>query len=448
MSGKLVKLGDCVKQYRNEILVDDLTNYGQITVSETGTISFRGIKTGKDIGRKRQFVLDLKTHQNTLIFTRQGIYNGAIGFAPPDTDGCIATENMPMFSLKPEISRAYIEQLLLSSVFKNEVKKLAPKGAAQKSIHERELLEIELPLPSIDRQSNIADTVAKKRSIVGYLQYEITHQQSLLGKLKQAILQEAIQGRLTADWRAANPGVEPASELLQRIQDEKARLIAKKKIRKEKPLPKITPEEIPFEIPDGWEWCRLNDLGYVGTGATPSTEKKAYYENGLIPWITSSATGKSFVHEPDKLITDLALAETNCSVYQKHTLLVAMYGQGKTRGQVTELMIAAATNQACAAIVIPQTFKATNKFAKLAMQENYEQIRKLAQGGSQPNLNLSKVKSRLIPLPPLAEQAAIVERVEALMATYHELEAEIASSRTHAADLLQAVLKEAFAPAS
>ena len=125
-----------------------------------------------------------------------------------------------------------------------------------------------------------------------------------------------------------------------------------------------------------------------------------------------------------------------------------MYGQGKTRGQVTELLIEATTNQACAAIVIPKPFKETNQFTKLAMEENYEKIRELAQGGSQPNLNLTKIKSRLIPLPPLAEQAAIVERVEDLMATCRELETEIERSRTHAADLLQAVLKEAFAPAN
>ena len=103
-----------MRQYRDEIWVDDAKSYGQITVSSTGTISYRGTKSGGAIGRKRQFMVNLKAHPNTLIFTRQGIYDGAIGFAPPDTDGCIATENMPLFSLKPSISREYIEQLLLS----------------------------------------------------------------------------------------------------------------------------------------------------------------------------------------------------------------------------------------------------------------------------------------------------------------------------------------------
>ena len=252
MNNRCVTLGSCLRQYRDEIWVDDTKDYGQITVSSTGTISHRGTKSGGAIGRKRQFVVNLKTHPNTLIFTRQGIYDGAIGFAPLNTDGCIATENMPLFSLKPGISREYFEQLLLSPIFKSEVKKLAPKGAAQKSIHERELLDVSIPLPSLESQIAIAKAVAKKRQIVGSLKNEIAHQQSLLAKLKQAILQEAIQGKLTADWRAAHSDVEPASQLLHRIQAEKARLIAAKKLRPEKPLPKITPAEIPFEIPKGW----------------------------------------------------------------------------------------------------------------------------------------------------------------------------------------------------
>jgi len=295
-------------------------------------------------------------------------------------------------------------------------------------------------------QQKIVDQYEQGKTTSLKLQYEIEHQETLLGKLKQAILQEAIQGKLTKEWRSENPDTEPAAELLERIQKEKAQLIADKKIRKQKPLPEITPEETPFDIPKSWEWCRLTDLGYVGTGATPKKDNKAYYEQGDVPWITSSATGSPFVSEPETMITKLAVKETNCSIYPKHTLLVAMYGQGKTRGQVTELLIEATTNQACAAIVIPDCFRQTNQFTKLVIRENYHRIRELAQGGAQPNLNLTKVKSSLVPLPPLAEQAAIVGRVEALMESCRALETEIEHRRTHADHLLQAVLKEAFSP--
>ena len=117
----------------------------------------------------------------------------------------------------------------------------------------------------------------------------ITYQETLLAKLKQTILQEAIQGKLTADWRAANPGVEPASELLHRIQAEKARLIAEKKIGKEKPLSEIVPEEVPFEIPEEWEWCRLGGITIHSLGKMLDKGKnrgvmKPYLRNLNVQW--------------------------------------------------------------------------------------------------------------------------------------------------------------------
>ncbi|MEK0448228.1 MAG: hypothetical protein RL088_496 [Verrucomicrobiota bacterium] len=437
MNNRCVTLGSCLRQYRDEIWVDDSKDYGQITVSSTGTISHRGTKSGGAIGRKRQFVVNLKTHPNTLIFTRQGIYDGAIGFAPPDTDGCIATENMPLFSLNPGISREYIEQLLLSPVFKSEIKKLAPKGAAQKSIHERELMDVSIPLPSLESQIAIAEAVAKERQIVGSLQHEITHQQSLLAKLKQAILQEAIQGKLTADWRAANPDVEPASQLLHRIQAEKARLIAAKKIRPEKPLPKITPAEIPFEIPKGWEWCLLEELVLFTNGKAHEqiVDPKGRYVLVNSRFVSTGGVTKKFsraILTPIS-IGDLALVMSDvpdgralgrCFLVDKddHYTLNQRIGALRMLGQIDPM------------------------FAFLVLDRNRHFL-SFNDGKKQTNLMKREILSCPFPLPPLAEQAAIVERVEALMTTCRALEAEIEQARTHAAHLLQAVLKEAFAPA-
>src|SRR5690606_10940311 len=95
------------------------------------------------------------------------------------------------------------------------------------------------------------------------------NQKRLITALKQAVLQEAIQGKLTEEWRKQNPDVEPTSELLKRIKAEKAQLIKDKKIRKEKPLPPITEDEIPFELPDGWVWCRFVDIAEIARGGSP-----------------------------------------------------------------------------------------------------------------------------------------------------------------------------------
>ena len=445
MNQTFVELGECITQYRNEIWVDDSQKYGQITVSSTGKISHRGTKNGSTIGRKRQFVLDLKTHPNTLTFTRQGVYDGAIGFAPPDTDGCIATENMPMFSLKDGINREFIEQLLISAIFKNEIKKLAPKGAAQKSIHERELLKVKIPLPHLKTQDTITDLVRNQREIMNGLEYEITHQQTLIGKLKQAILQEAIQGKLTEDWRADHPDVEPASYLLQRIQAEKARLIAEKKIRKEKPLPQITPEEIPFEIPTGWEWCRLGSIARHSLGKMLDRGKnkgtpKPYLRNLNVQWfrvVLSDLHEMPFEdHEVEKysvLKGDIVICEGGYP------------GQAAIWGYDEPIMFQKALHRVR---FFENGYEPTLFVQYLKLADGAGFLKDYFTGSGIKHFTGYALRQFVVPLPPLAEQAAIVERVEVLMTTCLALEAETEQSRTHAAHLLQAVLKEAFAPAS
>ena len=227
-------------------------------------------------------------------------------------------------------------------------------------------------------------------------------------KLRQRILDLAIRGKLVPQ----DPNDEPASVLLDRIRAEKERLIAEGKIKRPKAnkstdkshYQHFTP---PFDIPDSWEWVRLEEIAKIGTGATPSKSNREYY-GGNINWVSSSVTSSPYVDVPTDFITELALKETNCEIYPIGTLLMAMYGEGKTRGQVTELRIEAASNQACAAIIpyVPST----KNFVKLYLLANYYQLRRLAEGGNQPNLNLGKISSLYIPIPPVQEQQRILEQ--------------------------------------
>jgi len=123
--------------------------------------------------------------------------------------------------------------------------------------------------------------------------------------------------------------------------------------------------------------------------------------------------------------------------------LVAMYGEGKTRGQVTELAIEATINQACAAVVVDET-KARKGFLKLALQANYLKMRELAEGGNQPNLNLSKIKAFPLPLPSLAEQEEVVRRVETLFAFAERLQRRYEATSAQVEQLTPSVLAKAF----
>jgi type I restriction enzyme S subunit len=161
-------------------------------------------------------------------------------------------------------------------------------------------------------------------------------------------------------------------------------------------------------VPEGWVWCRLKDIARIGTGSTPLTSDSSYYAEGKIPWINSSTTNDPFVNSASNYITEKALKETNCTVYPIGTLIVAMYGEGKTRGQLSELNIEAATNQACAAIQLFLKERAFVDFIKYCIQNNYEKLRSESKGGNQPNLNLTIISNFLVPIPPFSEQGRIV----------------------------------------
>lgn len=234
--------------------------------------------------------------------------------------------------------------------------------------------------------------------------------------LKNALLQEAVQGKLVP--QIASEG--NASDLLEEIRKEKTKLVKEGKIKKEKHLPEITEEEIPFEIPENWCWCRIKDIAYVSTGMTPLKSESKFYENGNIPWVTSTLTSSDYIDKADTYITEFALNNTSLDLYPKHTLILAMYGQGKTRGQISELLIPATINQACAAIELFLNEETLRKYMKLFHNWNYNNLRKEAAGSAQPNLNLNIIQNTIFPLPPLAEQKRIVAAIEKFMPLIEE----------------------------
>lgn len=229
--------------------------------------------------------------------------------------------------------------------------------------------------------------------------------------MKKSILQYAIQGKLVEQRPEEGTG----KELYRQIQAEKQRLIKEGKIKKEKPLPEIVEDEIPFDIPESWKWVRVGNVFNVGTGMTPLKTEVKFYQNGTIPWVTSSLTSQRYIADAETKITEYALENTSLAIYPAHTLIVAMYGQGKTRGQVSELLIDATVNQACAALGNIVVDKCLVSYTYYFFLFNYEMLRKKAEGTSQPNLNVGKIKETLIPLPPLAEQKRIVAKLEEIL---------------------------------
>jgi type I restriction enzyme S subunit len=148
-----------------------------------------------------------------------------------------------------------------------------------------------------------------------------------------------------------------------------------------------------------------------------------------------------YVDEASEFVTKLALAETNLTLYPVGTLLIAMYGEGKTRGKCAELRIPAATNQALSALQVASSVRG---YLRHFLELNYEEMRKVASGGVQPNLNLSLVRAVCVPLPPLSEQARMVAEVDRHLSIIREVEAEVDASLQRAQTLRISSLANAF----
>lgn len=262
-----------------------------------------------------------------------------------------------------------------------------------------------------------------------------------IDQLKQCVLQLAVMGRLVPQ----GTDDEPATVFLRKIAARKNRLYKEGKIRRPKNFSEIQADEMPFPLRQGWEWSRLGDFSVVGTGSTPSRDNLAYYDPPTINWVTSGETEAEYIFETKEKISSKALEETSISVYPAGALVVAMYGQGRTRGQISELMIDAGTNQACAAISLICEALEHRKYIKLFFKKSYEELRMHAAGGAQPNLNVRKVSQMVVPMPPLDEQRRIVAKVEELTALCDALKVRIQQAQITQAHLADAIVEQAVA---
>lgn len=189
---------------------------------------------------------------------------------------------------------------------------------------------------------------------------------------------------------------------------------------------------------------KIIEIADVNTGATPKRGNSKFWNNGTIPWVTSTVVNNDFVNEPSELITEEAIKQTNCKLIPKGSLLIAMYGEGKTRGKCSELNIDTATNQALAGITLFEKHKDSKQFVKWFFVKNYEKIRLLSSGGVQPNLNLTIIKNTIIPFPEPKEQIKIVREIESRLSVCDKVEESITESLEKAQALRQSILKKAF----
>jgi type I restriction enzyme, S subunit len=256
------------------------------------------------------------------------------------------------------------------------------------------------------------------------------------------LLKAAVTGELTREWREANHPAETGADLLARIRAEQNGPIQRSgRRRRTAPLGPIDTDSLPA-LPEGWVWSSVGDLFEVTTGSTPSRAEPSYW-GGTIPWVSSGEVAFCRIKKTRECVTSFALRGSSNRIHPPGTVLLAMIGEGKTRGQCAILDIAACNNQNSAAIRVGST-TIEPRYIYYVLQERYYRSRKESQGGNQPALNGQKVASMAIPLPSLEEISEIVSRLDYFLTLGEAAEHEYVEANTAQSKLRQSILKAAF----
>jgi type I restriction enzyme S subunit len=252
--------------------------------------------------------------------------------------------------------------------------------------------------------------------------------------LKQTILQLAVMGKLVPQ----DPNDEPAFELLKRIEQEKAQLVKDGKIKKQKPLPPVSDEEKPFELPKGWEWVRLGDIGTIIGGGTPSKNNEEYW-SGDIPWVSPKDMKVDYISTAELNISELAVTNSSVRIIPNNSILFVV------RGMILAHTFPVAINKR--EVTINQDMKSISSnlfnidFLLYLMKGMSHQILVLVDRSSHGTCKLvsEKLFGLQIPLPPLSEQGRINSRISELMLLCDTLKTRLQSAQQtqlHLADAL------------
>jgi type I restriction enzyme, S subunit len=439
-------IGDILKRIKRPINLEENQDYKLVTIkTKHKGVSLREIKKGFDI-KSNMYVVK----EGDFLISGIDARHGAIGIVPKELDNAVVTNDFWYFEINEEIIIKELFLELTETVWFDEICKKGSDGTTNRvRLQKDKFFNQFIEIPNKNEQSELLAKILKFKSNLDNLNIENNTQQTLLSTLKQSILQEAIQGKLTADWRTQNPNTEPATELLKRIKAEKINkngVLTRSK--KEKTLAPISKEEIPFELPEGWVWCRLGDIcSNITKGSSPNWQGVKYVsESEGILFITSKNVDSYNIDLTKATYVEEKFNEIEPrSILKKGDLLTNIVGASIGRTALFDLDVIANINQAVCILRIEHFL--ISKSYLLYLMNSILTLQTMSDSSFAPgraNLSMSNIASFPIPLPPLSEQQAIVEKVEHLMQKCQQLSEEISILNTHGKTLMKAMFNETF----
>ncbi|MEH1820332.1 MAG: restriction endonuclease subunit S [Nostoc sp.] len=354
-----------------------------ITLHFDGSIELRNLK-GKSEFKGKLF----SASPGDVIYSKIDVRNGAIGVIPDDMPLAAVSSEFPVYAVLPDVALPdYIQLVFRSQQFLQLINSMISGTSGRKRVQPEQLEQIEIPLPPIGIQQAIVDRWQTTQEEIKAITERIVNQeketwlnlQQILGRERKNIL---IKPKAFALWwsEIQRWGV----DMCWRERNQ--------------------PQESQYPT------VKINEICQIGSGGTPS-RKNASYFGGDIPWVKTTEVRNEMIFRTEESITKLGLDNSSAKVYPVGSIIIAMYGQGATRGRTGKLGIEAATNQACA-VLTNFSEDVDPDFVWIYLISEYDRLRELASGNNQPNLNADMIANYPIPIPSLDIQKYLVKRVE------------------------------------
>lgn len=347
----------------------------------------------------------------------------------------------------PYIPASYVEHFLGSHEYWEFITG-SQLGIAVPNVNATKLSELYFPLPPLNEQKRIAEKLDKIIPRIDKVKERLDRIPVIIKRFRQSVLTAAVTGTLTEEWREENPDVESAEALLDKIRkfrlshaENKRELNAINKNYKEGEI-RLKNNKNNHNMPETWQYCEINSIGSVYNGSTPSRKISSYW-NGKIHWVTSGEVANLRISSTRESITKAGFDNSSVKLFPKGTVLIAMIGEGKTRGQSAILDVISTCNQNVAAVIISHGFVLSEYLFNWFLMQ-YERNRDVGSGSGPKALNCQRVRELDFILPPLEEQKEIIRQVDKLFDLADKLEEHYQKANAKVDKLSQSVLAKAF----
>ena len=435
---KKVKIGDFLTEREGRYKPDDskISKYKRLDkIDFSGTIHISDKPTKTDM---------IIVHPGDLVISGINVAKGAVAVYQGDEPVCATIHYSSYTFDSSKVDLDYFKYFVKSPAFIAALQKQV-KGGIKTEIKPKHLLPLEISIPDLQTQQEIVKKISLQLKKTEQLSVEIESQKNYIKLLRQNILQDAIEGKLTVDWRRQNPVQKgnpdyDAEALFERIQKERINE------KKQKELSPITDEEKPFEIPEGWKWVRLGEISLLITdgkhGDSVNQNNSGYFflsakdiQNGELIYTNARQITEKDFHETHRRTNlepgDICIVNTGATV-------------GKLAIAPDNPKTYMTTFQKSVAVVKLVKNLVSNIYIKFFLLFDVPKLMATSWGSAINNLLLSDMKKEPIPLPPFAEQKEIVIQVEKHLKTVAELEKQIIEREELTKQLMQSILKDAF----